>query len=95
VKQAIKRLAPPADASALTRTIVRGVAIVGAGLLALLGEPTMLLDPFFGFRSGKKLAEKVHAFVRPRHFDAPKSFRARRLSDVHADRRLSPAAFPH
>jgi hypothetical protein len=33
----------------------------------------MLLDPFFGFRLGKKLAEKV-VFVRPRHFDAPISF---------------------
>jgi hypothetical protein len=33
----------------------------------------MLFDPFFGFRLGKKLAEKV-MFVRPRHFDAPISF---------------------
>jgi len=55
----------------LLAEIVEGLGFVGAGLLALLGEPTMSLDPFFGFRSGKKLAEKVHAFVRPRQLDAP------------------------
>jgi hypothetical protein len=40
----------------------------------------MLFDPFFGFRSGKKLAEKVQGFVRPRHFDAPISFQATGVS---------------
>ena len=44
----------------------------------VLGYPAMLVDPFFGFRLGKKLAKKVLS-VRPRHFDAPITFPRNRL----------------
>ncbi len=38
--------------------------------LLTLGQPTMLLDPFFGFCLRAKLAE-IAPLVRPRDFDAP------------------------
>jgi hypothetical protein len=41
------------------------------GLLALLSQPTMLLNPFLSFGSGKKVAEVARIVSWPRHFDAP------------------------
>ena len=40
-------------------------------LLALLSQPTMLLNPFLSFRSGMKLAEVTRIVAEPHHFDAP------------------------
>jgi hypothetical protein len=42
-----------------------------SSFLALLSQPTMLLNPFFGFRSGTKVAEVTRIVALPRHFDAP------------------------
>jgi hypothetical protein len=52
----------------------------------------MLFDPFLGFPLGKKLAEKVQGFVRPRHLDAPISFQRNRFQ--HYGAHESPSARP-
>src|SRR6516165_2941107 len=41
------------------------------GLLGLLSQPTMLLNPFLSFGSGMKMAEVMPLVSWPRHFDAP------------------------
>ena len=59
------------DGSGRLAEIVDGFGFVGAGLLRLCGEPTMLFDPSFGIGLGLKPAEEARGFVRPRHLDAP------------------------
>jgi len=59
-------------------------------LLALLSQPTMLLNPFLGFRSREKVAEVTRTVSWPRHFDAPlvplhdrpQGFRSQRAHDA-------------
>jgi hypothetical protein len=34
-------------------------------------QPTMVGDPFFGFRLGSELAEEARSVIWPHHFDAP------------------------
>jgi hypothetical protein len=47
----------------------RGIRLTGN--LALLGQPMMFGDPFFGFRFRNKLTEVARGAIWPRHFDAP------------------------
>ncbi|MGC2075551.1 MAG: hypothetical protein WA728_05855, partial [Xanthobacteraceae bacterium] len=64
----------PSPLLALTASVAHPAAHLRrlfVGRLASLGEPAMLCNPFFGFRSGSEFSKKVRGLVWPRHFYTP------------------------